>query len=511
MIGVETGSELNSEEEERKKKKKSTKKEVRVRKIQFEDKGKKGKEGQEKVDELTRKLLQLNVKDDAYAAAYAQLFVLAPEMTDNLLPPSQFGASTVAATSTTMVPSYPRYPQPTAPMLCNFSCHFCKKPECRLRTCPTAAEYVRSGRVLLKPNGYYAYLDGSLINARHPGGLKGAIDAKSNGRDTPLHLARATATSTKFSSFVEATQIEEEKLVWGVMTELESEKEEVGGLVMTRAQGRKEVEKGADKGGEGGEQQTNKSGKEKTEGIRQPAYCREPRIANVETPHQILQRMLEVEVPNIRIRDLLALSGDLQQEMMNQTHMQNRMPAVGATLTTMPRTPLEFTTPLREVEVVVMGRQRELGLLDERSEIVIVREDLCNELGLEVNRKRRMTMQTANGGKEELQGCVEYLELEVGGVKTYAHAFMVQSAPYRLLLGRPWQKGVKLGKIERADGSMEVKISDLEDERRRMLVPTKERVGGKLRNGMLVVRGKDGERQITRGGEDFLIVVLLCI
>ena len=82
--------------------------------------------------------------------------------------------------------------------------------------------------------------------------------------------------------------------------------------------------------------------------------------------------MLEVEVPNIRIRDLLALSGDLQREMVDQTRMQNKMPAVGATLATMPGTPLEFTTPLREVEVVVMGRQRELGLLDEGSEIVIV-------------------------------------------------------------------------------------------------------------------------------------------
>jgi len=221
--------------------------------------------------------------------------------------------------------------------------------------------------------------------------------------------------------------------------------------------------------------------------------------------------MLEVEVPNIRIRDLLALSGDLQREMVDQTRTQNRMPAVGATLATIPGTPLEFTTLLREVEVVVMERQRELGLLDEGSEIVIVQEDLCDELGLEVNRKRRMMIQTANGGKKKLQGCVEYLELEVGEVKTYAHAFVVQSALYQLLLGRLWQKGVKLGKIERVDGSMEVEISDLGDKRRRVLVPTKERVRGKLRNGMLVVRGKDGERQIMRGGEDSLTEVVLAL
>ena len=40
VIGVEIGSESDSEEKERKKRKKSTKKEVRVRKVQFEDKGK---------------------------------------------------------------------------------------------------------------------------------------------------------------------------------------------------------------------------------------------------------------------------------------------------------------------------------------------------------------------------------------------------------------------------------------------------------------------------------------
>jgi len=52
------------------------------------------------------------------------------------------------------------------------------------------------------------------------------------------------------------------------MAELESEKEEVGGLLMTRVQGRKEVEKGTDKRGEDREQWTNRSKKEKTKGIQ---------------------------------------------------------------------------------------------------------------------------------------------------------------------------------------------------------------------------------------------------
>ena len=68
----------------------------------------------------------------------------------------------------------------------------------------------------------------------------------------------------------------------------------------------------------------------------------------------------------------MALSGDLRREMVDQTHTQNKVPAVGAALVTLPEMPVEFATPLQEVEVVVMGRRHELGLLDERSEIVIV-------------------------------------------------------------------------------------------------------------------------------------------
>jgi len=58
--------------------------------------------------------------------------------------------------------------------------------------------------------------------------------------------------------------------------------------------------------------------------------------------------------------------------MVDQIRTQNKVPAVGAALVTLLEMPVEFAIPLREVEVVVMGRRRELGLLDEGSEIVIV-------------------------------------------------------------------------------------------------------------------------------------------
>jgi hypothetical protein len=57
-------------------------------------------------------------------------------------------------------------------------------------------------------------------------------------------------------------------------------------------------------------------------------------------------------------------------------------------------------------------------------------------------------MQTANGSSQELAGCLEMLEIEVEGIKSWAHAYIVPDAPYHLLLRCPWQKLVKLSKYE---------------------------------------------------------------
>ncbi|KAF9472290.1 hypothetical protein BDN70DRAFT_818863, partial [Pholiota conissans] len=112
------------------------------------------------------------------------------------------------------------------------------------------------------------------------------------------------------------------------------------------------------------------------------------------------------------------------------------------------------------MEVVVGGKINEMALLDEGSEIVVIRRDLWEETGHGVNKERKMVMETANGGKEAMAGCAEYLKIEVGGIQTYAHAFIVPHAPFRLLLGRPWQRNVRLQRNERPDGGVDVTVHD---------------------------------------------------
>lgn len=112
---------------------------------------------------------------------------------------------------------------------------------------------------------------------------------------------------------------------------------------------------------------------------------------------------------------------------------------------------------------MVLGKVVVAGVLDEGSEIVVVRKDLWEDLGFEVNRARLMLMQAANGLKEAMEGSAEFLELEVGGIKTWANTFIVPNAPFCLLLGRPWQQSVLMAKTEHEDGHVEITIHDPQD------------------------------------------------
>ncbi|OAX31889.1 hypothetical protein K503DRAFT_702977, partial [Rhizopogon vinicolor AM-OR11-026] len=117
----------------------------------------------------------------------------------------------------------------------------------------------------------------------------------------------------------------------------------------------------------------------------------------------------------------------------------------------MPPPIVEHATPLRELKVMLNGIHAEMGLLDEGSELVVIREDVWRKTQAPINKDIRMRMQTPNGSSQDMSGCLEMLEIDVDGIKTWAHAYVIANAPYRLLLGRPWQRLVRLSKSETAD------------------------------------------------------------
>lgn len=171
------------------------------------------------------------------------------------------------------------------------------------------------------------------------------------------------------------------------------------------------------------------------------AYTNESQIADPQAAEKLVNCMLDVVIPNVTARDILSLSGDMRRTMVERLRI-TRVPTDpnlkanaqvhNATLNQQGQAvpDLDFCMPLHEMDVVVGGKVVEAALLDEGLEIVVIRKDLWRDSGYGVNKARTMSMQTANLGEEEMEGCVEYLELEVRGIRTWAHAFVVEKAPF---------------------------------------------------------------------------------
>jgi len=78
----------------------------------------------------------------------------------------------------------------------------------------------------------------------------------------------------------------------------------------------------------------------------------------------------------------------------------------------------------------------------------------------------QLHMRDANGGSRAIFGIIENLQLDIGGVSVYVHAWIIKNAPYRVLLGRPFQIAAQV---------------DTEDVRETLVLQDPSRPGFKLR------------------------------
>jgi hypothetical protein len=90
--------------------------------------------------------------------------------------------------------------------------------------------------------------------------------------------------------------------------------------------------------------------------------------------------------------------------------------------------------PLLEIEVLVSNISTKHGILNPRSQIVIIHHDLTEEVGTHINTRHRIKMEGANSATNWTVGCTEYLTMQVGGVPCKVHTHIVKDAPFKLLL-----------------------------------------------------------------------------
>ena len=108
----------------------------------------------------------------------------------------------------------------------------------------------------------------------------------------------------------------------------------------------------------------------------------------------------------------------------------------GTVLTHLPEP--AYSLLLQEIDVALSNGSMEPALLDSGSQIVVIRKDLAQELNAHINAGLRIEMEGANGSTNWTLGCVEHLPMRVGGVSFNLHAHVIEHAPFRLLLGRPF-------------------------------------------------------------------------
>ncbi|KAJ3822722.1 hypothetical protein EV361DRAFT_798315, partial [Lentinula raphanica] len=110
---------------------------------------------------------------------------------------------------------------------------------------------------------------------------------------------------------------------------------------------------------------------------------------------------------------------------------------------------LEYITPSRMLHVSLPGGVKVDALLDDGAESSIMTEAVWLKTGTPLNREKKTRIGGVGGEVLETLGCVEQLEISVDGFRTWAHVFVVRAVPHcAIILGRPWQKAVKMEKIE---------------------------------------------------------------
>ncbi|KAJ6503467.1 hypothetical protein C8R47DRAFT_1210714 [Mycena vitilis] len=108
---------------------------------------------------------------------------------------------------------------------------------------------------------------------------------------------------------------------------------------------------------------------------------------------------------------------------------------------------------LIKIDVEVNGRTI-TAIVDTGSQLDVVRADIAAlKVNKPVDMNRTMNMNDANGGQGQLQGYIQDVEFNCGGVITSTDLWMSQQAPFELLLGRPWQRGNMVSIDERDEGT----------------------------------------------------------
>ena len=134
----------------------------------------------------------------------------------------------------------------------------------------------------------------------------------------------------------------------------------------------------------------------------------------------------------------------------------------------------KMTEPLRAIYTRINGVGQEECLMDGGSSIVSMSKQVAVQLGLVWDPGIRIDMESASKHVERTLGVARNTLFEVGGLKLHLQVHILESPPYRVLLGRPFLTLAEAVTQTSGDGSEEIVIKD-PNTKRVAVVPTYKR------------------------------------
>lgn len=114
---------------------------------------------------------------------------------------------------------------------------------------------------------------------------------------------------------------------------------------------------------------------------------------------------------------------------------------------------------LRVIDPLVHNDFQVEGILDQGSEIIAMNKDVWLRLGVALNPKKVLNMQSANSQSTPTEGLITGLNFGIGGLDLPFQVHVVQGAPFDLLLGRPFFRFTSCRTFDNLDGSQQITLT----------------------------------------------------
>lgn len=336
-------------------------------------------------------------------------------------------------------------------------CLFCSDPSHYLGGCPHAADYIQKGLCQKNTDGFIVLPNGNRISARDTPGknLKEKLDNwhKTNGNpqvssnmvvasevrqdynwiddEIDNHFETEHQDIRTLENLVANTQ----KKIDNAKKKAEGKKQDKGGIATRSKPQEKEIEKN--------ETHTNTG----------PQFRYVTPIEDPSLIKKIAQQSLELPI-TMTTRELLSVSPDIRRHIKEQL-MTKRVSTTALNASAVMETTdtenhnqvflnstenlivANHVEELRVIDVLIQGVEV-IATVDDGSQILSIRQDIWEKIGLPIRSDKIMVMESANKTKDETMGLLQDLKVKIGEYDFYVQVQVVKDAPYELLLGRPF-------------------------------------------------------------------------